>query len=128
MCLVYSVDLLGFQNLNGHVIDCGIIKHNDAAVGSWFNVDTDIFAEFIIAATEVVSDGLYGYVEFISNLMSCAIGQAVFDATELVESDCFSHNRNIFRVNEISRFYDLDINIGLKNKMAKFFHQFFEST
>ncbi len=77
--------LLLFEDFDSHVVDGGVVKNNDASVRSRLNVYTAVFAKFVVAAAEVVSDGLDGYVELVGNLMSRAVGQTVFEAAEVVE-------------------------------------------
>lgn len=84
-----------FDDLKSHIVDSGVVKHYDATVGTGLDVYTHIFAKFVVAAAEVVSNGLYGCVKTIGNLMCCAVGQTVLDSTKFVESDCFSHNNVI---------------------------------
>lgn len=90
---------LCFDYLKSHIVDGGIVKHHDAAVRPRFNMYSAILSEFIVTSSEIISDGLYCYIEFVGNLVCGAIWQTVFDATKFVEGDCFSHN-SIFRVSK----------------------------
>ena len=77
--------VVGLDDFNGHVVDGGVVENDNAAVGTGFDVNATIFAELIVASAKVVAHGLNGCVQFVCDLTSSAIGQAVFDATELVE-------------------------------------------
>ena len=96
--------LLLLQDFNSHVVDSGIVEDNDAAVGTGFDVDALVFAVFVVATAEVVTYTLHGHVEFVGNAVHRTVGQAVFEATELVECDCFCHSFYLFWVNGIVRF------------------------
>lgn len=87
----FSSVLLLFENLNSHVVDGCVVEHDDASVGTGFDVNAAVFAELIVAAAEIVANGLNSYVEFIGYLMCGTVGQAVFEPAEFVESDCLSH-------------------------------------
>lgn len=73
-CGCRLLSLLSLENLDGHVVDGGVVQYNDTSVGTRLDVNAYVFTEFVVAAAKVIPDGLYGYIEFISNLMSCAIG------------------------------------------------------
>ena len=86
-------DLFGFlflEDFYGHVVDSSVVKHYDASVRSWFDVYATVFAKFIVAAAEIVANGLNGYVEFVGDFVGRSVGQTVLQAAQLVECDCLN--------------------------------------
>ena len=83
-CIQLLLIVLLFKNLNGHVVDSGIIKNYNTAVGTRLDMNATVFTEFVVGATEVVAYGLNCSVEFVSDLSYRAIGQAVFDTAKLL--------------------------------------------
>ncbi len=77
--------ILFFENLDSHVVDSGVVENNDTAVGTRFDVHSDILAELIVHAAEVVTNGLNGRVEFVGDTCCCTVGQTVFESAKLVE-------------------------------------------
>lgn len=75
-----------------HIVDSRIVKNNDTTVGTGFDVYTLVFAKVVVAATEVVAYGLDSNIEFVGYAVHGAIGQAVFEGAQFVESDCLCHN------------------------------------
>ena len=73
------------QDFAGLVEDLGVIEVNDAAVGTWFDVQAYGFASFKVCPPKVVANCLYREVELISDLVDAAVGQAVFDLPKLIE-------------------------------------------
>lgn len=84
------------KNFKGHIVDGGVVKNDNASVGTRFDVNAEIFAKFIVCAAEIVANGLNGYIKFVGNAVHRTIGKTVFELTEFVESDCLAHNLESF--------------------------------
>ena len=89
-----SVLFLLFEDIESHVVDRGIVENHDAAIGSRLDVHSGIFPELVVASAEVVSYGLYGYIELVGDLVCRTVGQAVFESAQLVECNSLSHNKD----------------------------------
>ena len=59
--------LLFLENLYSHIIDSGVVKDYDATVGTRFDMNAAILAEFVVAAAEIVAYGLNCGMEFVSD-------------------------------------------------------------
>lgn len=80
------------EYIASHIIYCSVIEHYDAAARSGFDVHTAVFAKLVVAAAEVVAHGLHSDVELVGDAVHATVGQAVFEAAEIVESDGFCHD------------------------------------
>ena len=81
-----------FEDFDGHIVNCRVVEHNNAAVRTRFDVNALIFAEIVVAAAEIVAYSLYGDVEFVGDAVHRTIWQTVFKAAQLVEGDCLTHD------------------------------------
>ena len=84
------------QDFNGHVIDGLVIENHDATVRARLDMDAGILAKLVVGSAKIVADCLYGDVELVGDLVGRSIGQAVFEAAQLVECDSFSHNKGVY--------------------------------
>lgn len=86
-----SLCFLGLQDFDCHIVYCAVIENDDATVGSGLDVYAAIFAEVVVASTEVVADCLYCSVQTVSNLMHGSVGETVFETTQFVEGYSLCH-------------------------------------
>lgn len=89
---LFSVVFLFLKDFEGHIVDGRVVKDHDTAVGTRFDVYTEVFAEVIIASAKVIAYCLNCYIEFVSNFVHRTIGQTVFKTAKIVEGDCFCHD------------------------------------
>lgn len=84
--------VLALENLHSHVIDSSVVEDYNSSIGSRFDVDTAVLAEFVVCAAEVIAHGLGCDVETVSYLTDRAVGETVLDAAKVVEGDSFCHD------------------------------------
>ena len=85
MWLLVLVFLL--QNLDCHVIDSGVVKHDNTAVRTRLDMEGLIPAILVVDTAEVVAYCLHCHVEFVCDAVCRAIGQTVFESAKLSERD-----------------------------------------
>ena len=91
-----SILVLLLEDFESHIVDSGVVEYHDAAIGSRLDMNSGVFAELIVASAEVVSYGLYGYIELVGDLVCRSVGQAVFELAQLIECNSLSHNKMIY--------------------------------
>ena len=75
--------VLFFENLDCHVVDCGVIKNHETSVGTRLYMHADIFAKLIVYAAEIIAHCLYCKVRTNAGYTMCrAVGQTVFESAK----------------------------------------------
>ncbi len=90
--------VLFFKNLYGHIIDGGVVEHDNSSVRARLNVHSCILAELIVNTAEVVSHCLHRNVELVGDTVSGSIRQTVFEFAQFIECDCLAHILSVLKL------------------------------
>lgn len=123
MCAVARLLVFG-NDLSSHIEDSRVVEQYHTSVGTGFDVNTASVAIFVVVTAEIVSYSVSFQAQLISNALHAAVGQLIFNFTQLVECDCLCHSSTVLEVSKYLIFFNVP-NLRILFDISKYFLDYF---